>query len=180
MSQYERHEDILVDGTPRARQAAAASAGTGRVALPHARGVPRQGVFQRLGTRGHTILTGPTGSRCTTRVGSIVGTGVDEALGPVQVSLSEVTVARQWHGLRCHDQIGAGDQSKQVNPAALRGPEGLVMWLRVYPAPAEKGGGVSIDHGHTIARETCVHRQACKHAEHAAWSEGMEPQGARG
>ena len=74
-------------------------------------------------------------------------------------------------------RLEPGDQSTQVNPAALRGPEGLVMWLRVYPAPAEKGGG-SASIGHTIARETCVHRQACKHAEHAAWS-GMEPQGAR-
>ena len=66
-------------------------------------------------------------------------------------------------------RLEPGDQSKQVNPAALRGPEGLVMWLRVYPSPAEeKGGSASIMH--TIARETCVHRQACKHAEHAAWS----------
>ena len=42
-------------------------------------------------------------------------------------------------------RLEPGDQSKQVNPAALRGPEGLVMWLRVYPAPAEeKGGSASI------------------------------------
>ena len=75
-------------------------------------------------------------------------------------------------------RLEPGDQSKQVNPAALRGPEGLVMWLRVYPAPAEKGGG-SASIGHTIARETCVHRQACKHAEHGeqAW---WETRGARG
>ena len=86
----------LVTDTPRA--AALASAGTGRVALPHARGVPRQGVFQHLGSRGHTILTGPTGGIRTTRVARIAGNGVDEALGPVQVSLSEETVA-QWYGV---------------------------------------------------------------------------------
>ena len=86
----------LANDTPRA--AALASAGTGRVALPHARGVPRQGVFQHLGSRGHTILTGPTGGIRTTRVARIAGNGVDEALGPVQVSLSEETVA-QWYGV---------------------------------------------------------------------------------
>ena len=54
---------------------------------------------------------------------------MDEALGPVQVSLSEETVAAlPGNGMGCGAMIRLepGDQSKQVNPAALRGPEGLV------------------------------------------------------
>ena len=58
----------LVDGTP------------GPTGQPHLQGpgeshchthvgFQRQGVLQHLGTRGHTILTGPTGSRRTTRAG---------------------------------------------------------------------------------------------------------------
>ena len=73
-------------------------------------------------------------------------------------------------------RLEPGDQAGQSSCTPRPGGT-----CRVYPAPAGPSGGegvVSNDHGHTIARETCVYRQACKHAEHAAWSD-MKPQGAR-
>ena len=82
------------------------------------------------------------------------------------------------NGMGCDAMIRLepGDQSKEVNPVGSAARRDLSCFVCFQPQREE--GEVSNDHGHTRARQTGVHREACKHAEHGAWS-GMEPQGAR-
>ena len=71
------------------------------------------------------------------------------------------------NGMGCDAMIRLepGDQSKEVSPAGLRGPEELVM-VRVFPAPAGR-------------REGQQRSRACKRSSNRCASRGMQTCGAR-
>ena len=74
--------------------------------------------FSTSGPKGARSSPGPTGGNRSIRVGGIMGNGADKALGPVEVSLYETLAP--CCGLWCQNPIGAGDQSKEINPTGLR------------------------------------------------------------
>ena len=71
--------------------------------------------------------------------------------------------------------VPQSDWNRETNPTGLRGLNRKPLSCLVYIQPQQEEPSleereVSSDHGHAIARQTCVHRQPWKHGEQHAWT----------